>query len=27
DLEKMTQEHVDAIDKATAKKEQEVMEV
>jgi ribosome recycling factor len=27
DLEKMTQEHVEAIDKATAKKEQEVMEV
>jgi ribosome recycling factor len=27
DLEKMTQEHVDAVDKATARKEQEVMEV
>ncbi|MBM3816530.1 MAG: ribosome recycling factor [Actinomycetota bacterium] len=27
DLEKMTQEHVDSIDKATARKEQEVMEV
>jgi len=27
DLEKMTQEHVDTIDKATARKEQEVMEV
>lgn len=27
DLEKMTQEHVDLIDKATARKEQEVMEV
>lgn len=27
DLEKMTQEHVDVIDKATTRKEQEVMEV
>lgn len=27
DLEKMTQEHVDVVDKATARKEQEVMEV
>ena len=27
DLEKMTQEHVDTIDKATTRKEQEVMEV
>ena len=27
DLDKMTQEHVDLIDKATARKEQEVMEV
>ncbi len=27
DLDKMTQEHVDSIDKATARKEQEVMEV
>ena len=27
ELEKMTQEHVDNIDKATARKEQEVMEV
>lgn len=27
DLEKMTQEHTDVIDKATARKEQEVMEV
>lgn len=27
DLEKMTQEHVDTVDKATARKEQEVMEV
>ena len=27
ELEKMTQEHVDTIDKATARKEQEVMEV